>query len=85
MILYRTYLSPVSEDNTYPNRIEITQYVVERSLTKIKRDLDSQDYDFGVFTYDDVKLRLKNSKGLFNEEDIRSLFTDGRSISSFVS
>jgi hypothetical protein len=78
---YRVYFTPLTATNVYGDEVEVTDYITIDGLPSIKRAIDSQDYDIGVFTYDDLQLKAINRNGYFNDElDIRSLFTFSRDL-----
>ena len=79
-IRYRVYLTPLASATAYGTETEITDYVIDRSIAKIRRGVDSTDYQIGSFFFDDVKIKLLNVNGKFNENDQRSIFFFGRDL-----
>ncbi len=73
--MYRVYITPKTGLMTYGDEVEITNYVKEAGVSAIRRGIDSTDYDFGVYFYDDILLSCLNVNGFFNDEnDLRSMF-----------
>jgi hypothetical protein len=52
----------VSED------IDISEFVSEKGIGKIKNQIDNGDYEFGIFTFSDITLNMINYDGRFNDE-----------------
>jgi hypothetical protein len=72
---YRVYVTLKTDVHTYGDEIEITDYVTFDGIGLIRSQIDAQDYNVGVFNYDDLEMKVHNVNGLFNEEtDLRSLF-----------
>lgn len=78
-IYYRVYITPRSGETTYSDEIEITDYVKDSGVGKIRRGIDSTDYGIGVYFYDDITIIAHNINGYFNDEnDYRSIFKHSR-------
>lgn len=76
---YKVYFTPRDSRTTYDDEVEVSNYVRLDGLPKIKRSIDATDFEFGVYSYDDVTIRLVNVDGKFNDEfDVRSMFPFGR-------
>jgi hypothetical protein len=71
---YRVYFTPLTAANTYGSEIEVTDHIVFNGIKVIKRAIDSQDYEVGVYFYSDLDLQASNDNGYFNEDDLRSIF-----------
>ncbi len=72
---YRVYITPKVDVYMYGEEIEVSDYVLFDGLGKIRQQIDAEDYNVGVFNYDDLTMKCKNKDGKFNEEsDIRSIF-----------
>lgn len=78
---YRVFFTPQIRKNVYGSEIEVTDKILVDGVPSIKRSLDSEDYDIGVFTYDDLNLKAENVNGYFNDEfDQRSIFVYSRDL-----
>lgn len=78
---YQVFITPLIGENTYGDEIDVSELVLQDGLGKIKRGIDAQDYDIGVFTYSDLDIKCANVNGYFNDEsDIRSIFTFSRDL-----
>jgi hypothetical protein len=71
---YKVLLTPLIAKNTYGDTIDITQdidvsdFVTESGIGKIKNEIDNGDYEFGIFSFGDISLTLINYDGRFNDE-----------------
>lgn len=74
---YSVFCTPLIGEDLYGTEIDITDRVINNGLKTIKRSIDSEDYDVGTFTFDDLEIKALNSNGYFND------VTDGRSIFKF--
>lgn len=75
----RVYINPFDSLGTYTGYEEVTKYVNDKNFT-LKRKVDNDDYNVGVFKYNNIGLTLNNSKGIFSDVDnIRSMFAYKRS------
>lgn len=72
---YKVEINPLIKADTYGDYIDISDYVQDGGIGKIKRGIDSTDFDFGLFTFSDITIKLENVNGKFNESgDDRSIF-----------
>jgi len=79
LINYQVFITPRNGQLTYGDEIEITDFVLENSISPIRVGIDSTDYDIGIFFFDDVQLTMANIDGYFNDDqDYRSIFPYGR-------
>ena len=71
---FRVYVKPFDLEGIYQTDfIEVTSDVVK--LGDIKQNLDSTDYDLGIFRLSGLKITLRNDHGRFSEpENNRSIF-----------
>lgn len=78
----RVKLTPQEFPGTYSlTEIDITDFVFLDGLSSIRQAIDSEDYDIGVFAFDDLELVCNNSLGKFNEAtDSRSIFPNTRDL-----
>lgn len=73
---YKVFMTPLISEDVYGTEVEVTDFVLESGVGKIKKGIDATDYDYGIFFYGDISLRCKNFNGYFNDEnDTRSIFT----------
>lgn len=78
-VRYRVYFTPLASSGVYGDEVEVTDYVKDGNAGTIRRGLDSTDFDFGGFFYDDLQMTLLNVNGIFNDEnDFRSIFPYSR-------
>lgn len=77
----RVYIKPFDTQGNYSSDfIEITDDVIASSLSNIKKEIDSTEYDAGVFKYSAFKINLANEHGKYSDVDvIRSIFKYKRS------
>jgi len=78
-VRYQVLFTPKASINSYGTQVDVTDRIRLDGLQKVKRTIDSGDYGFGVYTYDDINLKGFNKDGIFNtQEDTRSMFPAGR-------
>ncbi len=71
----RVYISPFDTTGNYTAYTEVTEDVVTTDL-KVKRKIDSSDFNVGIFKYNSIPLLLDNTAALFSDVDnIRSMFS----------
>lgn len=76
---YEVYFQPRISDRAYGDEIDVTESIDASGISTIRESVDSDDYNYGVFKFGDVRLRGLNNQGLFNEpSDSRSIFTFDR-------
>jgi len=80
-VRYRVYLTPQVTKGTYGTEIEISDRVTLSGLNKMRKSLDSSDFDIGAYYYGDINLTGANDDGFFSEDDDRSVFPGGRDLS----
>lgn len=78
----RVYVTPLANNLAYQdNEIEITDYIIEDGVSEIREFIDSEDYDFGLFSFADVDIQVDNHNGkLGPPNDSRSIFTHARDL-----
>lgn len=79
---YKVYITPKSgPGDVYGTELDVTDRMMIKGIANVRRAIDSTDYDIGVYTYDDLKIRAVNINGYFNDEsDVRSIFFWGRDL-----
>lgn len=78
-ITYNVFMTPLTTEDVYGAEVEISDFVLDAGVSKIKNGIDSTDYDFGLFKYGDINLKCQNKNGILNDEtDSRSIFTFSR-------
>ena len=72
----RVYIKPFDDTGVYLNDyIEVTDDVNESSFSSIKRELDSTEYNAGVFKFSNLSLKLANETGRYSDVDVfQSIF-----------
>jgi len=82
---YSVLLTPLVAKDTYGDEIditedvEITDYVKDKGISSILREVDNGDFDFGVFVFNSINLTCVNFDGKFSiETDSRSMFKYSR-------
>jgi len=71
---YQVLITPLISKNVYGETVDVTKdinvsdFVSEKGIGKIKNQIDNGDYEFGIFTYSDISLTLLNFDGRFNDE-----------------
>lgn len=74
LLQYKVLITPLIKKNTYGETIDVTkdidisEFVTDKGIGKIKNQIDNGDYEFGVFTFSDITLNLLNYDGRFNDE-----------------
>jgi len=75
----RIYINPFDTTGEYTSYQDVTKYVKDKSAV-VKRQVDNNEYDVGVLTYNNLSLTFNNINGKFNEADnIQSIFDYKRS------
>lgn len=78
---YRVYMTPRTAQYTYGTEVEVTDHITQQGINQIKRAIDSQDYEIGVYFYSDLELTGSNDNGYFNDQnDLRSIFPFNRDL-----
>lgn len=84
MSRFRCYITPFLESAEYGTEVEITDYIVMDSFSSISQQVDNNEYDVGVLTFNDLDLKLRNESGRFSSADItESIFRYKRSNALF--
>lgn len=71
---YKVLITPLESRNVYGTEIDVTadidisEFVTEKGIGKIKNEIDNGDYEFGIFTFSDITLNMVNYSGKFNDE-----------------
>lgn len=73
--MYRVYINPFDDDGNYTGFVDVTKYTNMSSVTDISQDIDSADYQLGVFRYPNLQLKFDNRSGKFSDvETVQSIF-----------
>lgn len=73
--MFRVYINPFDDDGNYTGFEDVTKYVNLSSLSDITQDIDSAEYQLGVFRYPNLQLKLNNQSGKFSDvEVVQSIF-----------
>ncbi len=76
------YLTPLLNLTEYDTEVDISDAIIADSISEIREYIDSEDFDFGLFSFGSITLTVDNANGRFNEaEDPRSMFTTKRDFS----
>lgn len=71
----RVYIKPFDDAGNYTSFTEVTSDVDTGSISSIKREIDSTEYDAGVFKFSSISLRLANEHGKYSDVDtFQSIF-----------
>jgi hypothetical protein len=74
-------MTPRTGEETYGDEVEISAEILDSGLKKMKKSIDSTDFEIGVYTYGDVSLKVINKDGLYNPPtDYRSIFPYSRNL-----
>jgi hypothetical protein len=87
LLRYQVLITPLIAKNVYGDTVDITkdvdisEFVSDKGIGKIKSQIDNGDYEFGIFTFSDITLNLLNYDGRFNDESSPiSIFTYRRDL-----
>jgi len=90
-ISYQVLLTPLVAKNTYGTEIDITKdveiddYIKQKSINSISREIDNGDFDIGVYVFNSVDITCLNSTGMFSDPmDSRSIFKYSRDKAKIV-
>ena len=81
MSQFRIYIKPFNTIGEYvANWTDVTSYVNESSISALNQTLDNDDFNVGLFNYNDFSLKFDNESGLFSDVDVvHSMFRYKRS------
>ncbi len=78
---YQVLVTPLVKKNTYGATVDVTkdveieEYIKQKGITSIKREVDNGDFDIGVFVFDSINITCLNINGKFADAtDSRSMF-----------
>ena len=87
---YQALITPLIERGVYGDIIDVTKdvditdFIKAGGITQIKRQIDNDDYDYGVFNYGSITIKMINLAGKFNDSsDWRSVFIYSRDKAKF--
>lgn len=84
MSRFRAFIVPFNQDGTYGTEQEITSDVNFSSISAVKQQLDNNQYNVGVLTYNDFNLKLRNEHGHYSQVgEVNSIFNIKRNDSIF--
>lgn len=82
---YEVLITPLIAKGVYGDVLDVSKdvsiddYVNEKGISSIKREIDNGDFDYGVFVFDSVSIKCFNNSGIFSgANDSRSMFKRGR-------
>lgn len=84
MSRFRTFLVPFTDSGEYGEEVEITSDTNFGSISKIKQQIDQDEFKVGVLTYNDLNLKLRNEHGFYSSPEVpESIFKIKRGGSLF--
>ena len=82
---YQVLVTPLTGRGVYGDVLDVSKdvsiddYVNEKGISSIKREIDNGDFDYGVFVFDSISIKCFNNTGIFSgANDSRSMFKHGR-------
>jgi len=82
---YQVLITPLVSKGVYGTVTDVSKDIVlddfikDKGISTIKREVDNGDFDFGVFVFDSINLTALNLDGKFSDpDDTRSLFKYSR-------
>jgi len=79
MSTFRVYINPKDDFGAFTGYQEVTEDVIDDSLSKIAQQIDSDEYNVGVFNYNSFSVKLRNDHGKYSDvEVIQSIFRERR-------
>lgn len=73
---YEVKITPLISDGVYGSEIDVSDFLSDDNISQMKSETDASDFNFGVFVYDSITVKLFNKQGKFNDSaDSRSIFT----------
>jgi len=69
---FKVNITPLKNANTYGDPVDVTEFVTIGGIGVIKEQIDSGEYDIGLYTYAALNITLVNFDGLFNDEKTSS-------------
>jgi len=76
----RIYIKPFDINGVYTTYQEVTECVDASSISKLRRSIDSTEYDVGVIKINSFSITMSNEEGRFSDIDsFRSMFKYKRS------
>lgn len=77
---WRVYIKPFDIDGSYLSYIDVTDDVAFESVGNITQNLDSADFDVGIFRNSAILIKLRNDHGRYSDIDVeQSIFRYKRS------
>lgn len=76
---YKVKIAPIEPDKvSFGDYQDVTEFVENNGIGRIKMSVDSSDYGFGVYTLDAVSIKLQNYTRKFNQNEWAGIFPNGR-------
>jgi len=80
MSRFRTFIIPFKDDGTYGEEVEVTSDTNFGSISKVKQQLDQNEFKVGVLTFNDLNIKLRNEHGKYSDPTVpESIFRYRRS------
>lgn len=71
MSKFRVYIKPFNESGEYQSDfIDITRDVLFSSMGDIRRKIDNDEYNVGLFKFDSINLSVRNEHGRFSDANL---------------
>jgi hypothetical protein len=82
---FRCYIKPFDDAGNYvADYLEVTEDVNADSLTNLNQKLDNNEYDVGLFNFNNLSVKLDNQDGKYSNVDVfQSIFRYKRANSLF--
>lgn len=75
MGIFKVYVNPFDVDGAYTSFQEVTKDTNRGSIGEISQEIDSSDYELGVFRFTNLSLKFNNRSGRFSDvETFQSIF-----------
>ena len=76
---YKIYITPRVSEFVYGSEIEISAEILQTGVKTMKKNIDSGDFEVGIYSYGDITIKAINKDGYLGDEmDARSIFAYSR-------
>jgi len=65
-------ITPLKTDGVYGDPVNVFDYLIKGSISKIMQSIDHGDFDIGLYTYSDLTIKMSNEDGIFNSDKYSS-------------
>lgn len=63
----RIYFTPFVTGEIYGEEVEVTNFVQEQSISRLRQQVDQSEYDIGIFKFQDTNIIMNNQSGKFGQ------------------